>query len=212
MRVCNQIVLASMNPHKFLEFRSLLSQHPEFELLSIEGLIRNADKLDLVETHDNYLDNATAKARLANRGCHYPCLGDDSGLEVQALGGRPGVRTRRYSSPKEGQSQDQANIEKLLSELQGKTGSERQARFVATLSLVIEGVSISATGVLEGTIADSPRGTHGFGYDPVFIPKGSQLTLAEMSTQDKNSISHRGRALSELLMMAKAKGIQFSKP
>ncbi len=212
MRVCNQIVLASMNPHKFLEFRSLLAQHPEFELLSIEGLIRNADKLDLVETHDNYLDNATAKARLANRGCHYPCLGDDSGLEVEALGGRPGVKTRRYATAKPGQSQDQANIEKLLSELQGKSAAERQARFVATLSLVIEGVSISATGVLEGTIADSPRGTHGFGYDPIFIPKGSSLTLAEMSTQDKNGISHRARALGELLMIAKAKGIQFSKP
>jgi XTP/dITP diphosphohydrolase len=212
MRVCNQIVLASMNPHKFLEFRSLLTQHPEFEFLSIEGLIRNSDKLDLVETHDNYLENATAKARLANRGCHYPCLGDDSGLEVEALGGRPGVKTRRYATPKAGQSQDQANIEKLLSELQGKSASERQARFVATLSLVIEGVSISATGILEGTIAESPRGTHGFGYDPIFIPKGSQLTLAEMSTHEKNSISHRGRALSELLMIAKAKGIQFSKP
>jgi XTP/dITP diphosphohydrolase len=212
MRVCNQIVLASLNPHKFLEFRSLLAQHPEFELLSIEGLIRNADKLDLVETHDNYLDNATAKARLANRGCHYPCLGDDSGLEVEALGGRPGVKTRRYAAAKPGQSQDQANIEKLLSELQGKSAAERQARFVATLSLVIEGVSISATGVLEGTIADSPRGTHGFGYDPIFIPKGSSLTLAEMSTQDKNGISHRARALGELLMIAKAKGIQFSKP
>jgi XTP/dITP diphosphohydrolase len=212
MRVCNQIVLASLNPHKFLEFRSLLTQQPELELLSIEGLIRNATKLDDVENHDTYLENAMAKARLANRGCHYPCLGDDSGLEVAALQGRPGVRTRRYAIAKAGQSQDQANIEKLLSELQGKPNAERQARFVATLALVIEGISISATGVLEGTIADAPRGTHGFGYDPIFIPKGSNLTLAEMSAGEKNSISHRGRALTELLLVARAKGIQFAKP
>lgn len=212
MRVCNKIVLASLNPHKFLEFRSLLNQHPELELLSIEGLIRNADKLDMVETHDNYLENVSAKARLANRASHYPSLGDDSGLEVEALQGRPGVRTRRYAIPKAGQSQDQANIEKLLSELQGKPTAERQAKFVATLALVIEGVSISATGVLEGTIAEGPRGTHGFGYDPIFIPRGSQMTLAEMSSNEKNAISHRGRAFQELLLVAKAKGIQFAKP
>lgn len=210
MRVCNTIVLASLNPHKFLEFKDLFAQYPELEILSVEGLIRNPDKLDLVETHDNYLANSMAKARLANRASHYPSLGDDSGLEVAALDGRPGVRTRRYASPKPGQSQDQANIEKLLSELHGK--SNRQARFVATLSLVIEGVSFSATGVLEGTIAEGPRGAGGFGYDPIFIPKGSQLTLAEMSATEKNSISHRGRAVQELMLMAKARGIQFAKP
>ena len=212
MRVCNQLVLASLNPHKFLEFRSLLSHYPELELLSIEGLIRNADKLDSVETHDSYLENSIAKARLANRGCHYPSLGDDSGLEVAALSGRPGIRSRRYATPKAGQSQDQANIEKLLSELQGKPAAERQARFVSTVTLVIEGVSLSATGTLEGTIAEGPRGTHGFGYDPIFIPKGSPLTLAEMSAAEKNAISHRARALGELLVIAKAKGIQFAKP
>jgi len=212
MRVCNKIVLASLNPHKFMEFRSLVGQYPGLELMSVEGLIRNADKLDAVETHDNYLQNSMAKARLANRASHYPSMGDDSGLEVATLDGRPGVRTRRYATPKAGQSQDQANIEKLLAELQGKPASQRQARFVTTLSLVIEGISFSATGILEGAIAEGPRGANGFGYDPIFIPSGSQVTLAEMSATEKNALSHRGRALQELMLMAKAKGIQFAKP
>ena len=113
MRALNKIVLASQNPHKFLEFKALFAQFPQVELLSLEGLIRNAGKIDAVETHESYAENALAKARIANRACHFPCLADDSGLEVPSLGGRPGVRTRRYATPKAGQSQDAANIEKL---------------------------------------------------------------------------------------------------
>ncbi|MBU6374567.1 MAG: RdgB/HAM1 family non-canonical purine NTP pyrophosphatase [Bdellovibrionales bacterium] len=212
MRVVNKIVLASLNPHKFLEFRSLLSHYPEVELLSVEGLIRNAGKLDSVETHPSYLENALAKSRLANQGCHYPCLADDSGLEVISLQGRPGVKSRRYALPKAGQSQDHANVQKLLEELQGKPESERQARFVATLALSLEGISLHAAGILEGTIAQSPRGTHGFGYDPIFIPKGSNRTLAEMTDAEKNSISHRAVALKELMTIARARNIQFARP
>jgi len=212
MRVVNKIVLASLNPHKFLEFRSLLAQYPQVELLSLEGLIRNARKIDSVETHDSYVENALAKARLANKGCHYPCLADDSGLEVSALGGRPGVKTRRYATAKAGQSQDAANMEKLLGELQGKPESERQARFVATLALCIEGISFHATGILEGTIAQFPRGANGFGYDPIFIPKGHNRTLAEMTDAEKNSISHRALALQELMALARARDIQFARP
>ncbi len=212
MRVVNKVVLASLNPHKFLEFRALFAQYPQIELLSVEGLIRNAGKIDLVETHDTYVENATAKARLANKGCHFPCLADDSGLEVVALGGRPGVKTRRYAVAKAGQSQDSANIEKLLGELRGKPESERQARFVATLALCLEGISFHATGILEGTIAESPRGRNGFGYDPIFIPKGQNRTLAEMTDAEKNSISHRALALQELIAIARARDIQFARP
>lgn len=212
MRIVNQIVLASLNPHKLFEFRSLLAQFPEIELLPVQEMIRNASSIDSVETHDNYADNALAKARLANRGCHYPCLADDSGLEVTVLGGRPGVKTRRYATAKPGQSQDAANIEKLLSELQGKPELERQARFVATLALSLEGISFHATGILEGTIATAPRGTNGFGYDPIFIPKGQSRTLAEMTDAEKNSISHRARALQELMSLARLRGIQFARP
>lgn len=212
MRVVNKIVLASLNPHKFEEFEALLTQYPDLELMSVSGLIRNAAKIDLVETHDTYLANAMAKARLANQGAHYPTLADDSGLEVLGLEGRPGVRTRRYATAKAGQSQDAANIEKLLKELQGRPETDRQARFVATLALCLEGISLHATGVLEGTIAEAPRGEHGFGYDPIFIPKGSNRTLAEMNESEKNAISHRSKALQELMSLARARGIQFAKP
>ena len=212
MRALNKIVLASQNPHKFLEFKALFAQFPQVELLSLEGLIRNAGKIDAVETHESYAENALAKARIANRACHFPCLADDSGLEVPSFGGRPGVRTRRYATPKAGQSQDAANIEKLLGELQGRPESDRQARFVATLAICIEGISFHATGILEGTIAPSPRGEGGFGYDPIFIPRGQGLTLAEMTATEKNRISHRAQALRELMSIARENGIQFARP
>lgn len=212
MRVVNQIVLASTNSHKYLEFKSLLSQYPQVELLSMEGLIRNADRVGQVEIHSSYLENALAKARLANRGAHYPTLADDSGLEVEALQGRPGVRSRRYAIARAGQSQDQANIEKLLGELRDKPESQRKARFVAAVALCIEGISFHASGVLNGTIASVPRGRSGFGYDPVFIPEGSNRTLAEMTETEKNSISHRALALKQLMLLAHEKDIRFAKP
>ncbi len=212
MRVCNKILVASQNPHKFLEFRALFAAHPEVELMSAEGIIRNPEKLDFVENFETYAENAAEKARLANHASHYPSLSDDSGLEVEALGGKPGVRSRRFAIPKAGVSQDQANIEKLLTELKGKPASERRARFVATLCLCIEGISVQATGILEGTIAEVPRGTNGFGYDPVFIPQGSQKTFAEMTDAEKNAISHRARAVQELMLQVRAKGISIAKP
>ena len=213
MRLSNKIVLASMNVHKFREFQALLAAYPDVELLPAEGLIRNPEKLGFAEIHDNYLENAAAKARLCHLASHFPALADDSGLEVDALEGKPGVRSQRYAAPKAGMSRDEANVEKLLGELKARGGSAaRSARFTCTLALVIEGIMIHATGVLEGTITDSPRGAHGFGYDPVFIPKGSQKTLAEMTEMEKNAISHRAKALHELMAQVKARGIVFAKP
>jgi XTP/dITP diphosphohydrolase len=210
MRLSNQIVLATLNRDKFEEFRTLFSAYPDVDLFMAEHFLRNPSKLGLVENHNTYVENAVAKARLANQGTHYPSLADDSGLEVDGLEGKPGVRSHRYAVAKAGQSQDQANIDKLLSELgQGKS---RSARFVCTLALVIEGLMIDATGVLEGTITDSPRGTNGFGYDPVFIPKGSSRTFAEMTDAEKNMISHRAKALHELMAKVKNHGIVFAKP
>jgi XTP/dITP diphosphohydrolase len=107
--------------------------------------------------------------------------------------------------------QDKANIELLLSELK-KSGGSREARFVTTLALLVEGILVHATGVLEGTIAEGPRGANGFGYDPIFVPKGSQKTLAEMTENEKNAISHRARAVQELLAQIKARGIVLAKP
>ncbi|MGZ3699073.1 MAG: RdgB/HAM1 family non-canonical purine NTP pyrophosphatase, partial [Bdellovibrionota bacterium] len=171
----------------------------------------NPEGLAHSERHSTYLENASAKARLANQGTHFPTIADDSGLEVDALGGKPGVRSHRYATPKAGISQDQANVQLLLSELKGSTS--REAKFVCTLVLVIEGILIHATGTLEGTISDAPRGTNGFGYDPVFMPKGSHnKTLAELTDVEKNSISHRAKALHELMAQVKSHGILFAKP
>lgn len=210
MRLSNKILLATLNRDKFEEFRTLYSAYPDIELVMADQLLRNPQKLGLVETHDTYLENALAKARLANQGSHYPSLADDSGLEVDALGGKPGVRSHRYASFQAGLSQDQANIQKLMTELAGKP--TRAARFVCTLVLLIEGIMIHATGVLEGTITDTPRGTNGFGYDPVFVPKGSSRTFAEMTDAEKNMISHRAKALHELMAKVKNHGIVVAKP
>lgn len=210
MRIANKVILATLNRDKFEEFEKLLESHSQIELVPAEALIRNPEGLKFVERYDSYLENALAKARLANQASHYPALADDSGLEVEALQGKPGVRSHRYAPPQNKISQDQANVELLLSEM--KSASQRNAKFTCTLALVIEGILLHSTGILEGTICESPRGTHGFGYDPVFIPQGSTKTLAEMTESEKNAISHRAKALQGLMAQVKAHGIVFAKP
>lgn len=209
MRLSHKIVIASQNRDKFEEFKALFSVYPEIEPIPVHEVVRNPEKLNFAERHDSYLENAIAKARLVNLGSHYPVLADDSGLEVEALGNKPGVRSHRYATPRPGISQDQANIDLLQKELAGKP---RNARFVCTLVLVIEGIMIHATGALEGTISEDQRGANGFGYDPVFIPRGSTKTFAEMTDGEKNSLSHRARALHELMAKVKAHGIVLAKP
>ncbi len=214
MRLSNKVILATLNVDKFREFEDLLKVEPELELIPVEAVLRNPEKLKFVETHSTYLENAVAKARLANQGAHYPALADDTGLEVSALEGRPGVKTFRYAPlpphERSREAQDRANIELLLKELQGKT--DRNARFVTTVALLVEGILVTGTGVLEGTIADAPRGNHGFGYDSVFVPKGSTKTLAEMTQTEKNAVSHRARAIQDLLTQVRARGIVLAKP
>jgi XTP/dITP diphosphohydrolase len=210
MRLSNKVVLATLNREKFEEFCALFTPYAGITLVPAEELIRNPDGLGLVEKYDTYLENAIAKARLANHASHYPSLADDSGLEVDALGGKPGVRSHRYAPPQAKLSQDQANVQLLLSEL--KAGQPRNARFVCTLALVVEGILLHATGTMEGTISDSPRGTHGFGYDPVFIPSGQNKTLAEMTAAEKNAISHRSIAVQRLMSQVKAHGLVLAKP
>lgn len=200
MRVANTLVLASTNRHKYEEFETLFKKYPEIQIAPVQDFIRNSDKLELVETSSSYVENAIAKARACNHGCHYPSLADDSGLEVMALEGRPGSRSHRFAIPKLGQTQDQANMIKLLEELKNVPQSQRNARFVCHLALVMEGTLFTATGVLEGSIAFEPKGVEGFGYDPIFIPKGMNQTIAEMSPAQKNKISHRALAVDQLML------------
>ena len=217
MRLADKMVLASTNIHKYREFKALLAVHAaesSIELVPAESVLANADKLGFVEVHNTYLENAVAKARLANQGCHYPCLGDDSGLEVSALGGKPGVRSRRFAPLRAGMSQDESNVQALLEALKGK--QDRSARFVCTLALMVEGVLVHVTGILEGTIAEKASGKGGFGYDPVFIPNvgpaGQTRSIAEMSDSEKNAISHRAKAVQSLLAELRARNIVLAKP
>ena len=211
MRLSHTLVLASTNRHKLEEFQALFFSYPNVEIKSCADFIRNTEGLQYAERHDTYAENATAKARLVNQACHYPSLADDSGIEVEGLGGKPGVRSHRYAPPRAGLSQDQANLELLLKEL-GNPETSRNARFVCSLALVVEGVLLEATGVLEGTLLQEPRGKYGFGYDPLFMPRGSNKTLSEMTSGEKNSISHRSRALADLMAQVKRLGIVLAKP
>jgi len=212
MRTADILVLASANRHKFEEFSELLKAGPGIRLHPLEEHIRNPEKLSLVETSDHYYDNAIAKARACNHGCHYPSLADDSGLEVDFLGGKPGSRSHRFAIPKAGETQDAANIKKLLEALKGVPAEQRGARFVCHLALVMEGKLVHVVGTLEGSIASEPSGSDGFGYDPVFIPKGQTKTLAELGPAMKNKISHRAQAVNHLMEQLKLQEIVLAKP
>lgn len=208
MRLSNKIVLASTNRGKWEEFRTLFAAYPEVEITSPEGLVRNPEKLGHVEIYSTYLENAIAKARLINQATHYPSLADDSGLEVDSLGGAPGIHSARYANP----SVPASNRKLLLQELATKSGTPRTARFICVLALHIEGLLIHSQGTLEGEIVENERGHQGFGYDSLFAPKGFQKTLAEMSLPEKNAISHRAKAVHNLMIEIRSRGIVFVKP
>lgn len=212
MRQSNTVVFASNNRHKYEEFVALLSKYPGIHLVMAEELLANASKISLVETFNTYEENAAAKARVCNQGCHYPSLADDTGIEVDVLDKRPGVRSHRYAIPKAGVSQDQANRDQLLDELKGVPMAKRTARFVTCVALEMEGVLILGRGVLEGRIAEAPSGKNGFGYDPIFIPEGSSKTLADMTDAEKNALSHRARAIDALMTEINRKGLILAKP
>jgi XTP/dITP diphosphohydrolase len=179
--------LVSRNEHKLAELRAALPGW-ELELLA-------ADELP-PEEGETYYDNARAKARFG-RMVGEPdawMLGEDSGIEVQGLAGGPGILSARFAGPGEDA------VEKLLAELDGIEGRGREARYVCELALVSpELEEVRATGMLRGRIAETPRGTEGFGYDPVFVPEGEEQTVAELGNEWKRSNSHRALAAQALL-------------
>jgi XTP/dITP diphosphohydrolase len=191
-----RVVLASGSPGKLRELTALLAP------LSL-SLIPQAELgvPAVAETGETFLANALLKARHAAGRARLPALADDSGLEVDALGGRPGVRSARYAHPG---ASDTENLERLLEELRGVPPAKRRARyqcFVVFLRAADDPQPLIARGSWEGQIGTAPRGTGGFGYDPVFIPDGSARTAAELDPAEKNAVSHRGRALRELVAM-----------
>lgn len=184
-----KLVFATNNQHKLEEMREILGQ--QFQILSLNEI---GFCHDIPEDAPTLQGNALQKARYVKEHTGYDCFADDTGLEVDALGGEPGVRSARYA-PGEGHD-SKANMELLLKNMQGK--ENRTARFKTVIALILNGKETTLEGVVEGTIATSPRGEDGFGYDPVFIPEGLTRTFAEITPQQKNSISHRGRAARKL--------------
>ncbi|MDP8970204.1 MAG: RdgB/HAM1 family non-canonical purine NTP pyrophosphatase [Actinomycetota bacterium] len=179
------MVLATRNQGKLSELRRILA--------GLDAVLLDADDVglpELEETADTFTGNALAKARAGVAACGLACLADDSGLVVDALNGEPGVRSARYSGR---HGDDEANLQLVLERMAGV--ADRSARFVCVAALVTpDGREWTAEATLEGTLTETPRGRGGFGYDPILQPLGEQRTTAEMSPQEKDTISHRGKA------------------
>ncbi len=183
-------VLATANPDKTTEIAAILGQ-------GVALRPRPSDVPEVVEDGETLLDNARLKARALVEATGLPAIADDTGLEVDALGGRPGVYSARYA----GEDATYAdNVDRLLEELGGVPDARRGARFsTVALAAFPDGSEVAAEGVVEGTIADEARGAAGFGYDPVFVPaEGDGRTFAEMTPDEKHALSHRGRAFRSL--------------
>ena len=195
-----RFVLATFNRDKARELRALLAV-PEIEIVPLADF---PGAVAPEETGETLEGNATLKARAAALYTGLPAIADDTGLEVEALNGEPGVRAARFS----GESATyESNVALLLERLRGVAEGLRGARFrTVCVAVFPEGGVLEAEGVLEGRITEAPRGRHGFGYDPVFEPAGSAKTLAEMSTAEKNEISHRSRAARALARRLREQG------
>jgi len=192
-----QLVLASRNPGKLREIRQVLGPLP----VSLVGLEAYRGIDEPPETGATFSENARDKALYYARATGQWCLADDSGLEVDALDGAPGVHSARYAAERYGDDanrtrRDAANTAKLLEALEGARGGRRSARFVCHLALAdSERVLLETSACLEGLITRRPEGTNGFGYDPVFLVPEAGRTAAEMSPEEKNAVSHRGKAV-----------------
>lgn len=184
-----QLVFATNNAHKLSEIRAMAGD--KFEILSLADIGCHDD---IPETAPTLEGNALIKARYVHDRYGMDCFADDTGLEVTALGGAPGVHTARFAYPD--RHDPVANTHKLLSELAGK--ADRTAAFRTIIALILDNKESLFEGRVDGHIATAERGTEGFGYDPVFIPENRGLTFAELGVDVKNTISHRARAVGRL--------------
>lgn len=188
-----RIAVASKNAHKLREIARICADWP-VSWKTVETT--HEPWPDVAEPHETYLDNARAKAREIARSFGVPALADDSGIEVDALGGEPGVRSARFAGD---EATEEENLDKLLEAVTDVSEAERTARYrcVAVASWP-DGREMSAEGVCEGRLLLDRRGRRGFGYDPVFVPNGYDRTMAELEDDEKDTISHRGIALRAL--------------
>ncbi|HHU09403.1 MAG TPA: RdgB/HAM1 family non-canonical purine NTP pyrophosphatase [Intrasporangiaceae bacterium] len=200
-----KIVFATMNEHKVAELRQMLAGLCAEIGLEIVSMAEFGDLADVVETEVTFTGNAMLKARTIAAATGLPALADDSGLSVKAMGGSPGVFSSRWSGSRAGAAlsraeRDRANIALLLDQLDEVADKYRDASFVcAAVFALPNGLVRTAEGQMHGRLAREPRGTNGFGYDPIFIPvdqpAGEERTLGEFTDAQKNAISHRGRAM-----------------
>jgi len=187
-----RFILATNNVEKVAEIRDIFSGSI-LELISLDEL---GTQPKMEETKETFLENAYQKATAIMEYFNMPAMADDSGLEVDALDGSPGVLSKRYSGIN---ASDRENNQKLIGELSDISKENRSARFkTAAVCVFVDGKRVEAEGVLDGKIILDERGDSGFGYDPFFVPNGHDLTLAQMSLVMKNSISHRGKAFRAL--------------
>ena len=200
-----KLVLATRNSYKIEEIKTLLADLD----LEIVGLDDFPAVPPLVEDGATIEENSVKKARAVFHHTKIPSLADDSGLEVFYLNGRPGVRSARYTGD---DASDEENNGRLLSEMRGVAPRRRRAQFRAVITLVGNGFQESAEGVCPGRLAESPRGTNGFGYDPIFVPDGFDKTYAELTAVEKNLISHRARALQKMREILKLSSFLQSSP
>lgn len=190
------LVFATNNPNKVAEVRNQLGT--EFE---IKTLVEIGCDVDIPETADTLEGNAFLKANYVRKHYNLDCFADDTGLEVSALGGEPGVLSARYA----GASKDpEANMDKVLAGLAEKT--DRSARFRTSICLLLDGERHQFDGVATGTIIPDRTGDQGFGYDPIFKPDGHDRTFAQMTTSEKNVLSHRGKAVAALVAFLREQG------
>lgn len=183
------LIFATNNLQKVIEIRAVLGDLFEIITLKEAGI-----DIDIPEPHDTLEANATEKSQTIQRLTNRDCFSEDTGLEVAALNGEPGVKSARYAG--DGRN-FQENIDKLLHKLKGI--SNRKARFRTVISLLQGEKEYLFDGVCEGIIIDEQKGTQGFGYDPIFIPDGAGLTFAEMTMEEKNKYSHRKKAMAKLI-------------
>jgi XTP/dITP diphosphohydrolase len=184
-----QLVFASNNKNKIKEIQALVPD--TIQIISLEAI---GCSEDIPETADTIEGNAILKANYITSNYGYNCFADDTGLEVDALNGAPGVYSARYAGE---QKDANDNMDKLLSELKDTTN--RNANFKTVICLNFNGTQQLFTGIINGTIIDEKIGTNGFGYDPIFIAEGHQKTFAELSLEEKATISHRGIAVQQLI-------------
>lgn len=193
-----EAIIATHNPGKVKEFKEIL----EPKGYDVKSLAEIGFTEEIEETGHTFEENAILKAEAVAKAVKKMVIADDSGLSIDNLGGKPGVYSARYAGE---QKDDQANIDKVLSELKGIEKEQRTARFRCALAVSIPGEETKTVeGHVEGYIAEEPRGEYGFGYDPIFIVKDKDKTMAELTSDEKNKISHRADALKKLSKLLEA--------